>query len=657
MPQLKQCLGVDLGVNSVKIVELSIDKNSVTVLRAASAPTNVSPAMSPDETRQAIVAAARDVLKKGRFSARKAIFSISGQKVFIRRFRLPATSDERLARIIQYEARQQIPFPLDKTILQYQHRSLPDSAEVEVLLVAVRTDEVRDFMTMVNRTGLTPIAISVSSFALYNAHHFLSLDGKSSEQIFEAASHKKKASAKPKKPKKGKKDEPASEEVAPEEESAPEEFVYEEVKGFVNIGAAAYDLAIGRVGKPAGNLMFVRTVPTGGDDMTKAVMRATSIESFHDADRIKTSSTQLLSFNFDFEGESQVNQEASSAVTEVADRIIGDIRRSLDFFITQPDGMAIDTLVLTGGQVQLPGFDSYFEEKLTIPVSVVKDIPETAPIKWQQSAGPVTPYMIALGLGLQGLELSSIRVDFLPEERKIIRDFPYRVTAVMVLLLLVTIVIATMAGKDYTAKYLGKEDEIKRVMEQQSGRVTQFTEAQALQSEVATDYEKLAKSFGQRTYWLDVLQKIAEVKPPELLIEDIQMDHSGQVRVVGSSEIQVSATDLLDGLKKAYPDDLDVALGRQPNEFIDYVTEKPRTAAGQKTTYQFQITFRLKSKINHLGILPTPTPAPTFGANPAGGGGIWGEGIGPAAPQVRRPATQPGAAPGSRRGARGGPRG
>lgn len=654
MPQLKQCLGVDLGVNSVKIVELSIDKNSVTVLRAASGPTNVTPAMSPDEARQAIVAAARDVLKKGRFSARKAIFSISGQKVFIRRFRLPATSDERLARIIQYEARQQIPFPLDKTILQYQHRLLPESNEVEVLLVAVRTDEVREFMTMVNRTGLTAVAISVSSFALYNAHHFLSLDAKGSETIFEAASHKKKkAPPKPKKPKKGA---PAVEEEPAAEESAPEEFVYEEVKGFVNIGASAYDLAIGRVGKPAGNLMFVRTVPTGGDEMTKAVMRSTNIDSFQDAERIKASSTQLLSFNFDFEGESQINQEASTAVTEVADKIISEIRRSLDFFITQPDGMAIDTLVLTGGQAQLPGFDAYFEEKLTIPVSIVKDAPAQAPIKWQQSAGPITPYLIALGLGLQGLELSSIRVDFLPEDRKIIRDFPYRVTAVMVVLLLITIAIATQSGKDYTAKYLAKEQEIKSTMEQQSGRVTAFEEAKTLHNDVAADYEKLAKNFGpQRTYWLDVLQKISEVKPPDVVIEDVDMNHAGQVRVVGAGEFSVAPTYLLDGLKKVFGDDLVAAEGRQPNEYIDYVQEKPRTSANQKVYHQFQITFRLKSKINHLGILPTPTPAPTAAPGGYPGGGYFGTGMDGLPSGPRRAPAAPSAPTGRRRGARGGP--
>jgi type IV pilus assembly protein PilM len=628
MPHLRQCLSVDLGSNAVKIVELAIDKNSVRVLRAASAPTGVSPAMSAEEIRGAIVAATRDLLKKGRFGSRNAIFSISGQKVFIRRFRLPATSEERLARIIQYEARQQIPFPLDKTILQYQHRELPESGEVEVLLVAVRGDEVRDYMSMIQRTGLTPLAIGVSSFALFSAHHYLNLDAKSTTQLFESLAKKKKKPAKAKKGKGAAEEAPAVEEPAADDGG---EFVYDEVKGFVNIGATSYDLAIGRVGKGPGNLMFVRTVPTGGDEMTKAIMRACNIESFYDAERIKTSATQLLSFNFDFEGESQINQEASTAVTDVSDKVISEIRRSLDFFITQPDGMAIDALVLSGGQSQLAGFDSYFEEKLTIPVSIQKELPENSPIQWPASAGPITPYMIAIGLGLQGLGLSAIKVDFLPEERKIIRDFPYRVTAVMALLVVGIVLVSSQAGKKYAENYRLKEQEIVQAMKQQEGQLKLFTETQNLHNEIADNYEKLDKNFGQRTFWEWVLEKIAEVKPPEILIEDIDTNHTGQVRIVGSSEIQVSAAYLVDALKKAFGDNMDVAEGKQPGEFIDYVNQKPPAAGQTKSLNQFQITFRLKDKINHLKITPTPTPAaggaapgrvqPGYGTQPGGGRG------------------------------------
>lgn len=619
MLHLKQCLGVDLGFNTVKIVELALDKDSVKILRAESAPTGASPAMSDEEIRQAIVSTTKELIKKGRFSSRKAIFSISGQKVFIRRFRLPKTSEERLARIIQYEARQQIPFPLDKTILQYQHRDIPGEAEVEILLAAVRSDEVRDFMQIANRTGLTPIAVGVSSFALFGAHQFINLDEKDRKKVF--ASHGKKAeeaaegapAAAGKKKgfdlgsllKKKKKAEPEPEESpeeSPEAEfSEEEDYTYQEVKGYINIGATALDLAIGRGG--AGELVpFNRTIPVGGNEMTKAIQRELNVESFNDAERIKTSATQLMSFNFDFEEENQVNQDASMAVTQVTDRMVTEIRRSLDFYITQPDGMAIDSIVLSGGQAQIPGIDSYLEEKLTMPVSVVPLPPEGSALRWPESAGSLSPYMIAIGLGLQGIGLSPIAVDFLPEERKITRDFPYRVTGVMFLLVGGTIVIASQMGGEYAAKYRAKADELNARIQRESQDAQQFQAVQQEHNQVADMFVALDKSMGQRDYWMDILVQVAEVKPPGILMRDWDMFHDGQMTIVAESNQAVDSAEFVSALRNAFEGRLDM----EPS--VDSINEVP--GQGGQRVNRFTIRMKLNDKVNHLKITPTPTATP-----------------------------------------------
>jgi type IV pilus assembly protein PilM len=644
MPQFKQCLGVDLGLNTVKIVELAVDKDSVRVVRAASAPTGVNTTMSPDEIKQAMILTAKELIKKSRFGTKKAVFAISGQKVFIRRFRLPMTSEERLGRIIQYEARQQIPFPLDKTYLQYQYRVLKEDNEVEVLLVAVRHDEIRDYMAMIGKIGLTPVAVGVSSFALYSGHYFMGLNAEEKAAAF-AALHPR-MRKEPKKGK-GKKAEAAAAEEA--EDQPLEEFAFEEVKAFVNLGAGSYDLAIGRVVHgPAstGTISFSRTVPMGGDEMTRAIMRNCGVESFHDAERIKTSACQLMSFNFDFEAENQINEEASTAVTEIADRIVTEIRRSVDFFMAQPDGMAIDSLVLSGGQAMLPGFDTYLEEKLSVPVVIASQTPEGSPLAWQDSAGPVTPYVIAVGLGLQGLNLSQIKVDFLPEDRKIIRDFPYKVTAVMLVMILITAGIASQAGEVYADKYSREAENLQKDVEKRRGDVETFDQAQLFHTETAKDFENLAKMYGQRSYWVEFLGELAKVKPPEVLLTDVQMDHDGAVTIEGFSQVQVSAAYFRDAINKAFEGRL---------KAVRRVTETPVSGLAPgapgipaKTpgppreeaiiddiqdvrnppppfnppASRFRILLQFKDKQNHLNITPTPTATPAGAppGQPQGGG-------------------------------------
>lgn len=636
MPPLKQCLGVDLGFNTVKIVELVADRRGVRVARAASAPTGAAAGMSADELRAVIVSTTRELLKKGRFSSRKAVFSISGQKVFVRRFRLPKTNEDRLARIIQYEARQQIPFPLDKTILQWQHRNLEEEGEVEVLLVAIRTDEVRDFMTTIGKTGLTPIAIGVSSFALHNAHQVLAMTPAEMAKHMEAMLGKDKEEGKDAKPaapgpaaaapakkgfslgslfkKKGAAPAPAQEApVATEEEEAPApEFTYREVNGYLNIGATSYDLAIPR---EAGLTGFIRTVPMGGNEMTRGIQKALAVESFHDAERIKTSSTRMMTFQFDFEEEGDVNRDASAAVSEVADRMVTSIRQSLDFYITQPDGMAIDSLLLSGGQSTIPGLDNYLEEKLTLPVTLVRTPPEGSTITWpEESAGPITNYLIAMGLALQGVNAAPIKVDFLPEERKIIRDFPYRVSFVMAGFVVATAVVASQAGSEFSSKYGRAAGDIQLRKGQAETTVQQFRNAQDLHDRTATSFVGLDKAFGQRDFWLDVMARLAGTKPPGILLTDVQMDHDGVMIITAQSNVQVDAATFNQAIRNEFREEL------RNDPTIESVNQLPPPAPGAEAPYRFTLRATFKSKVNHLKITPTPTPTPaTGGINPEGG--------------------------------------
>ena len=119
MALLGRCIGVDLGTTSVKVAEISLAPNGVEILKLASAPIDVPPDVSREERRSATINALRQVLKESKISTKEAVFCVPGQAVFVRRFRLPKTTEERLARIIQYEARQQIPYPIEKTMLEY----------------------------------------------------------------------------------------------------------------------------------------------------------------------------------------------------------------------------------------------------------------------------------------------------------------------------------------------------------------------------------------------------------------------------------------------------------------------------------------------------------------------------------------------------------
>jgi len=596
MRALKRCLGVDLGTSAVKITELAIDGGTIKVVRVAQAETGIDPMMSPEERKSALLKTARDLVKRSKFSTKNAVFGISGLKVFIRRFRLPVTSDERLERIVQFEARQQIPFPIDKTDLQFQYFPVEGTNEVDVILVAVRIDEIRDYMTVVDKVGLTPLSLGVSSFALFNAHSIMRLP-------------REKLAAKliTKKPGKAKKGAEA------EEAPAEEDFVYEEVKGYVNIGAGSYDIAIARNGKSS-MLGFTRTPPIGGNDFSKAIMEHCGVSSFNDAESIKRSATRLMAFDFGFEESDQINEQACMAVTDAADRIVSELRRSLDYYISQPDGMAVDAIEITGGQALIPGIETFIEEKLTVPCTLVKAPTEDSGILWQESFGPITPYMVSLGLGMQGLGLSTVTVDFLPREKKIIRDFPYKSVAFMSLLVLASVGVSARVGIQKASQYQTRAQELQIQMMNVSRELKESTEARELNNAEAARIALVGKAFGQRDYWLKFLAKIAEVKPVDILLDGIDMQHDGSVLIIGVSEREGSPADFVRDLVTTFG-----TASKRP-ELIDIKGPTKDARYGGANVFSFRITLNPGDKINHLEVTPTPgeNATPAGGRAPAG---------------------------------------
>lgn len=580
MPQIKQCLGIDLGANSIKIVELALQKGSVRVLKAATSPTGVQPGMPAEDVRAALVSTVKSMLKEHKFSSRKAIFSISGQKVFVRKFTLPAASPDRLHKIIQYEARQQIPFPLDKTILQYQHRHVPEQKEVEVLLTAVRSDEVRDFMQVVGRCGVKAVAVGVTTFSLFNAQTFMGLEPEKAAEKIKALT-----SAPGKKAKKAP--------PAPEGEEQ-EEFVYQEVKAFVDIGATTCDLAIAKVEDGEPSFGFTRTIPLGGDELTRSIQKALKVERFHDAERIKISSTSLAGAEA---AEGDLNEEAAGAIERVAERLASEIRRSIEFYMTQPDGVAVDSVVLSGGQALLPGMEEHLEDRLTAPAELLNEPPEGSPLVWKDDAGSVAPYVVALGSALQGIGLGALQVDFLPEEQKIIRDFPYKMAAALLAMVIGTVAVAANSGRDYVDKYQAEAGNIEMLTMRTGDSVRQFNELQGMHEEVAGQFDELEKLFGDRDYWVDTMIRIWEIKPAGVVIDDMRGGHEGNFRIQGRSPSQSEVATFRNTLME---------------EFEERTRDVPSLDDFQQATtgegWTFTISMELRDKRNHLSVTPTPTP-------------------------------------------------
>ena len=540
----KKCLGIDLGTNSIKVAEMAIESDGLRILKTASTEISLLEEASRASRVKATVNALKSLLKENKIGTKEAIFCVSGQTVFVRRFRLPQTTQERLKKIINYEARQQIPFPIDKTMLEYQIFPIKDAPEVDVFLVALKKDVLLDFMEIVNKTALKPIGISVSTLALYN---FYSLDSMPQEKFIQTYGQKKRKISfgiklpklkKKRKKKKGK----AEKQKEAEEESEgidemEEEFAPELVRAYVHIGSSITDLSIGTVGENP-FLGFTRSIPIAGNTITQHILEnCDNVKEYKEAERIKRENTVILSM--DAEPGKDVDQEASEAATATVDKIIAELRRSLDFYISQPDGMAVDEIVLTGGQTQIPNLDSYIEEKLGIEVHQL-DILSGDNFKGLDKSSPeLTKYPISIGLASLGLGVAPLKIDFLPTERKVAIKFKHKRGFVLALAAMVagTIILGGMCGDHYITIYQDQTYRYQDLYRKNLPMINRVKKATEVQKDLKEKFDKLARGLiKERDYPLRKWVAVLKAKPAEVLVSSLQIFPNGKIQIDGFTE-------------------------------------------------------------------------------------------------------------------------
>jgi len=653
----RRCLGVDIGSTSIKVAELSQDRSGVIIQRLVEAPLDVTPETAVDGRWAAIVQTLRDLLRENRIGTRQCAFALPGHAVFVRRVRLPHTTEERLERIIRFEARQQIPFPLEQTLLQYQVSPTDQPDEVEVLLVAIKREIVDNYMSLVRRLGLRPIRLAVSSFALFNFHMFdaglhpeeFSLEDLATAKVVPVVEEKPEKPEAEKPAKKAglmaglkglmsRKKKPAAEPEPTAEEPASRELVpvatapLEEVKAYVNIGASTIDLAIGRAGK-AKMVGFARSIPVAGHQMTRVIQERCGCESFAEAERVKREQTQVVPSSAARLAEG-CNEQACRAIMPVVDRMVAEIRRSLDFYISQPDGMAVDRLVLSGGQMALPNLATYMEERLGIPVEIAREIHNPACRTNVGVAAQITNFLNSIGLALQGLGEGCIAIDFLPEQLKGWIEFKRKniQLAAQAAILAAILFIGAQIGNRMARLWNDKARDIQLQIADSVPLNNRFKKAQENHGRTMFSLILLERSSGMseefgldRDYFFKALSFIQSVRPWDVFFGDITMGSNGDLTIEGYAEQERSAALMVQAMS-ANPQLEKAALTRLPMLVRD-------PFGSGRALYSFQVSALVKGKRSKIA------PIPMLEA--WRGGASWGTiRTGPGQPGQRRPSDE-----------------
>ena len=192
----------------------------------------------------ALTNALRTMWKQAGLSSKATVFSVAGTgSLVVRVIEVPRMTDGELADNMRVDADRYIPFPPSEVVMDVQAlRDLPtdpDAANMEVLLAAAQREIIDLHVSVVQKARLTPRAIDVEPLALART---MQLEMRAQSPTID----------------------------------------YDDVTAVLNIGQTGTEISILR----GDILVFTRTVPNGGGNLTAAIAETMGIPP-SDAERLK----------------------------------------------------------------------------------------------------------------------------------------------------------------------------------------------------------------------------------------------------------------------------------------------------------------------------------------------------------------------------------
>src|SRR5437016_10546057 len=167
----KSILTLNLGSQTIGLAEFQAHPQGGLVLRNyRSRQALIDPAN--ERIDQAELTSLRELVAEFQIKGHDVNYSVPAQSVFARFVRLPPIEEEKIERIIAFEAQQNVPFPIDEVVWDYQLVGGGADEQIQVVLVAIKEDLLEGVNAAVEGAGLRTSIMCVATMALYNAFRY-----------------------------------------------------------------------------------------------------------------------------------------------------------------------------------------------------------------------------------------------------------------------------------------------------------------------------------------------------------------------------------------------------------------------------------------------------------------------------------------------------
>ena len=120
MSATTRILSLNLGSHTVGLAEFHAEPNGGLVLNGYRLREILTDSVNDSARNAQIAAALREMMSELHLKGGPVNYATAAQSVFARFVKLPAVEEEKIERIISFEAQQNVPFPIDEVVWDYQ---------------------------------------------------------------------------------------------------------------------------------------------------------------------------------------------------------------------------------------------------------------------------------------------------------------------------------------------------------------------------------------------------------------------------------------------------------------------------------------------------------------------------------------------------------